>query len=346
MKAPIGWLKDFTDIEVSPKELADAMTLSGSKVEEIISDNISGVYAAQILSIEDHPDSDHLHILKVDFGTDELGRSVQIVCGAPNVEIGMICPAAAVGAHLPEIDIKKGKIRGVESFGMCCSGEELGALAAGKPGADVYGLWDLRLLPEVPALGTDINDILNSEDLITIDFEITSNRPDCFSIEGLGREAAVTLGKPFNGVTLKIDKDDNILVSCTALIKGFINDERKYDRRKIDWYNTNDKGFIEDGVLYYCGKYNYYITYKGERYYNHEIEQYVTVSCPEIKKCAIVQKRNRITLFLTEKVDEAKVSTILAQKYDFKVKYRYTPAIPHDTRHHTKTDYKQLLKIA
>ena len=165
-------------------------------------------------------------------------------------------------------------------------------------------------------------------------------------IKNLTTNYRSTLGKPFNGVTLKIDKDDNILVSCTALIKGFINDERKYDRRKIDWYNTNDKGFIEDGFLYYRGKYNYYITYKGERYYNHEIEQYVTVSCPEIKKCAIVQKRNRITLFLTEKVDEAKVSTILAQKYDFKVKYRYTPAIPHDTRHHTKTDYRQLLKIA
>lgn len=165
-------------------------------------------------------------------------------------------------------------------------------------------------------------------------------------IKNLTTNYRSTLGKPFNGVTLKIDKDDNILVSCTALIKGFINDERKYDCRKIDWYNTNDKGFIEDGVLYYRGKYNYYITHKGERYYNHEIEQYITVSCPEIKKCAIVQKRNRITLFLTEKVDEAKVSTILAQKYDFKVKYRYIPAIPHDTRHHTKTDYKQLLKIA
>ncbi|MBR6880571.1 MAG: phenylalanine--tRNA ligase subunit beta [Clostridiales bacterium] len=218
MKAPIGWLKDFTDIEVSPKELADAMTLSGSKVEEIISDNISGVYAAQILSIEDHPDSDHLHILKVDFGTDELGRSVQIVCGAPNVEIGMICPAAAVGAHLPEIDIKKGKIRGVESFGMCCSGEELGALAAGKPGADVYGLWDLRLLPEVPALGTDINDILNSEDLITIDFEITSNRPDCFSIEGLGREAAVTLGKPFKPVSSTVKQEGSLVTEDIAKV--------------------------------------------------------------------------------------------------------------------------------
>ena len=165
-------------------------------------------------------------------------------------------------------------------------------------------------------------------------------------IKNLTTNYRSTLGKPFNGVTLKIDDDDNILVSCTALIKGFINDERKYDRRKIDWYNTNDKGFIEDGVLYYRGKYNYFITYKGERYYNHEIEQYITVSCPEIKKCAIVQKRNRITLFLTENVDEAKVSTILSKKYDFKVKYRYIPAIPHDTRHHTKTDYKQLLKIA
>ena len=101
MKAPIGWLKDFTDIDVSPKELADAMTLSGSKVEEIISTDITGVYVGKILEVAEHPDSDHLHILKVDFGRDEIGHDVQIVCGAPNVEVGMLCPIAAVGAHPP-----------------------------------------------------------------------------------------------------------------------------------------------------------------------------------------------------------------------------------------------------
>ena len=210
MKAPIGWLKDFTDITVTPKELADAMTISGSKVEEIISTDITGVYVGKILTVDEHPDSDHLHILKVDFGRDEIGHEVQIVCGAPNVEVGMLCPIAAVGAHLPEIDIKKGKIRGVESNGMCCSADELGSIGAGKPGADVYGLWDLRLLDPVPAVGTDIRDLFNLDDMVTIDYEITSNRPDCFSIEGLGREAAVTLGKPFKGITPSIKQEGSL----------------------------------------------------------------------------------------------------------------------------------------
>ena len=219
MKAPIGWLKDFTDIKVTPKELADAMTLSGSKVEEVIDTKLEGVYVGKVLEMTDHPDSDHLHILKVDLGRDELGHDVQIVCGAPNVEVGMICPVAAVGAELPEISIKKGKIRGVESNGMCCSGEELGAAAAGKPGADVYGLWDLRLLPEVPALGTDMRDILNLDDIVTIDFEITSNRPDCFSIEGLGREAAVTLGQEFRPVTSKLKQEGSLNTEDVAKVE-------------------------------------------------------------------------------------------------------------------------------
>jgi len=219
MKAPIGWLKDFTDIKVTPKELADAMTLSGSKVEEVIDTKLEGVYVGKVLEMTDHPDSDHLHILKVDLGRDELGHDVQIVCGAPNVEVGMICPVAAVGAELPGISIKKGKIRGVESNGMCCSGEELGAAAAGKPGADVYGLWDLRLLPEVPALGTDMRDILNLDDIVTIDFEITSNRPDCFSIEGLGREAAVTLGQEFRPVTSKLKQEGSLNTEDVAKVE-------------------------------------------------------------------------------------------------------------------------------
>ncbi|MBO4242237.1 MAG: phenylalanine--tRNA ligase subunit beta [Clostridiales bacterium] len=219
MKAPIGWLKDFTDIKVTPKELADAMTLSGSKVEEVIDTKIEGVYVGKILEIADHPDSDHLHILKVDLGRDELGHDVQIVCGADNVEVGMICPVAAVGAELPEMTIKKGKIRGVESNGMCCSGEELGAAAAGKPGADYYGLWDLRLLDKVPEVGTDIRDLLNLDDIVTIDFEITSNRPDCFSIEGLGREAAVTLGQEFKPVSPKLKQEGSLNTEDVAKVE-------------------------------------------------------------------------------------------------------------------------------
>jgi len=219
MKAPVIWLKDFTDIDISAKELADKMTLTGSKVEEVIDYKLSGVYAGKILSVADHPDSDHLHILKVDFGRDEIGHDVQIVCGAPNVYEGMICPIAAVGAVLPEITIKKGKIRGVESFGMCCSGEELGPVVNGKPGADEYGLWDLSKLDNCPALGTDMREFLNVDAFVTIDYEITSNRPDCFSIEGLGREAAVSIGKEFRPVNSTLKQEGSLNTEDVAKIE-------------------------------------------------------------------------------------------------------------------------------
>ena len=217
MKAPINWLKDFTDIDVEPKVLADKMTISGSKVEEVIvsGEDIQGVYTGKIIACEDHPDSDHLHIVTVDLGNDELGRSLQIVCGAPNVYVGMICPVATVGAHLPgDIVIKKGKLRGVESNGMCCSIDELGVPAEGHEGADEYGLWNM---PKDTPLGVDIKKVLGLGN-VTIDFEITSNRPDCFSIEGLGREAAITLGKAFRPCQPKLKIEGNLDINDIAKV--------------------------------------------------------------------------------------------------------------------------------
>ena len=208
MKAPLIWLKDFTDIDVDVKTLADAMTISGSKVEtiETSGDNISDVYTGKIIAVKDHPDSDHLHIVTVDMGRDDLGHELQIVCGAPNVYEGMICPVAVVGAKLPGGSIKKGTLRGVESFGMCCSIDELGVPAEGHEGADEYGLWNM---PKDTPLGVDIKEILGLGDS-TIEFEITPNRPDCFSIEGLGREAAVTLGKEFRPVKPVIKQEGSL----------------------------------------------------------------------------------------------------------------------------------------
>lgn len=217
MKAPINWLKDFTTIDVSTKELADKMTLTGSKVEEIIitGENIRDVYVGEVLEVSDHPDSDHLHILKVDLGSDDLGRNIQIVCGAPNVYVGMRCPVAIVGAVLPEFKIKKGKIRGVESFGMCCSIEELGFAPNSFEGASSDGLWDLN---KSYPLGLDIKEILGLGNE-TIDFEITSNRPDCFSIEGLGREAAITLGHEFKGISPCIKEEGKLSTSDNISVK-------------------------------------------------------------------------------------------------------------------------------
>ncbi len=217
MKAPINWLKDFTEIDVEPKEYAERLTISGSKVEEVIisGEDISGVYTGKIIDVQDHPDSDHLHIVRVDLGNDELGRDIQIVCGAPNVYVGMICPVATVGAHLPgDIVIKKGKLRGVESNGMCCAIDELGVPAEGHEGADEYGLWNM---PKDTPLGVDIKTILGLGN-VTIDFEITSNRPDCFSIEGLARETAITLGKDFKPCEPKLKVEGSLVTEEIAKV--------------------------------------------------------------------------------------------------------------------------------
>ena len=125
MKAPIGWLGDYVDINLDTKGLADAMTLSGSKVEgiESLGEDISHVVVGRILSLGGHPDADRLQIAKVDVGDDV----IQIVTGAKNITVGDCVPIALVGATLSGgIKISKGKLRGVESFGMMCSIEELG----------------------------------------------------------------------------------------------------------------------------------------------------------------------------------------------------------------------------
>ena len=197
MKAPIDWLKKFIDITIPTHDFGEKMTISGSKVEEIIKsgEDISRVFTGQIQSFIPHPDSDHLHICQVNMGRSDLGGILQIVCGAPNVREMMICPVAIEGAHLPGGHvIKKGKLRGVDSNGMCCSIQELGFSPADFAGATEDGLWSM---PSDTPVGMDIKEYLGlgSE---TIDFEITSNRPDCFSIEGLAREAAVTLDVPFH----------------------------------------------------------------------------------------------------------------------------------------------------
>jgi phenylalanyl-tRNA synthetase beta chain len=196
MKAPLEWLKDFTDIPVETHEFCEKMTLSGSKVEGIITSgkDIQNVFTGRIVSFVPHQDSDHLVICQVDMGSRELGDILQIVCGAPNVVAGMICPVAVEGAMLPGgLLIKKGKLRGVESQGMCCSVQELGFTASDLPGGVDNGLWHM---PDDTPIGMDIKVYLGLG-YTTVDFEITSNRPDCFSMEGLGREAAITLEQTF-----------------------------------------------------------------------------------------------------------------------------------------------------
>ena len=200
MKAPIKWLSDYVKINIPIKEYTEAMTLSGSKVEgvEDLGKDIEKVVVGKIISMEKHPDADKLRICKVDIGGDVL----QIVTGAPNVKEGDYIPLALVGAKLPGGEIKLSKLRGVESYGMMCSIDELNLTKDYLPDAPDYGVYVFKGTPE---LGADIKDVLDLDKVV--EFEITSNRPDCLSIIGLARETAATLGESFKIPEVKVKEE-------------------------------------------------------------------------------------------------------------------------------------------
>ena len=214
----MSWFNDYTDISgITPKEYDHALTMTGSKVEciENMGKDIENVVTGKVLTCEMHPDSDHLHVCTVDAGTGEV---LQIVCGAPNVCEGIIVPVALSGAKLPGgITIKKGKLRGVESNGMLCSHEELGITDADLGYTPEYGI---LILPEDTPLGMDIKEYFGiNEDVV--EFEITSNRPDCFSVIGLARETAVTFNKPFSVPKPEYpSNDENIQDMLTVEVKN------------------------------------------------------------------------------------------------------------------------------
>ncbi|NLI61428.1 MAG: phenylalanine--tRNA ligase subunit beta [Clostridiales bacterium] len=201
MLVPIKWLKEYLDLNVSAKELADAMTLTGSNVESIteLAKDIKNVLVGRITSVAAHPNADKLVVCQVDIG-DEI---LQIVTGAPNVKEGQLVPVAVHGASLPGgIKIKKGKLRGELSQGMMCSVDELGLAEMGHIDDGVDGI--LVLDGEYP-LGMDIREALELADEV-IEFEITSNRPDCLSMVGIAREAAVTLKTSYKLPEVELSK--------------------------------------------------------------------------------------------------------------------------------------------
>lgn len=203
MKASIEWLREYSDIDVDSIKLGDILTMTGSKVETIeqLGNDIRNVVVGKILEIEKHPDADKLVVTKVNVGTEKL----QIVTGANNIKVGDIVPIAKDGSELPGgVKIKKGKLRGVESCGMMCSVGELNLTIADYPGQIEHGIMILDKELEKD-LGKNIVEVLNLKEDI-IDFEITSNRPDCFSIEGLGRETAASLNKTFKNPRKNLDK--------------------------------------------------------------------------------------------------------------------------------------------
>ena len=191
MNLPMTWLKDYVDIDVSTKDFCDAMTLSGSKVEtiETLGAEISKVVTGRVLSLEKHPDADKLTICQIDVGQ---GEPLQIVTGAANLTVGDIVPVALDGSTLAGgVTIKNGQLRGVPSNGMLCSVEELGCDRHDFPEAPEHGIY---VFPEEVALGIDAAEAMGLREDV-VEFEITSNRPDCFSIVGLAREAAATYRK-------------------------------------------------------------------------------------------------------------------------------------------------------
>ena len=204
MNTSLSWIKAYVpDLDVTAQEYTDAMTLSGTKVEgyEELDADLSKIVVGQIEKIEKHPDADKLIICQVNVGAE----TIQIVTGAPNVHEGDKVPVVldggrVAGGHEPGsrvkggIKIKKGKLRGVESCGMMCSIEELGSNRDMYPEAPEEGIY---IFPENMEVGADAVEVLGLHDVV-FEYEVTSNRVDCFSVVGIAKEAAATFGKEFH----------------------------------------------------------------------------------------------------------------------------------------------------
>ncbi len=191
------WLNEFVNVTASDKDFAEAMTLSGSKVETtaVEGEEIKNVVVGKVLSLVRHPDSDHMWICQVDVGK---GSPIQIVTGAQNVKEGDLVPVALDGSTLPGgKEIHAGKLRGELSDGMLCSFAELGLDQRDFPAAYADGIWILSDDPELTGLtlGQDIKEAVGFDNHV-VEFEITPNRPDCLSVIGLAREASATFGAP------------------------------------------------------------------------------------------------------------------------------------------------------
>lgn len=221
MNTPISWIKAYVpDLDCTTQEYVDAMTLSGTKVEGYteLDKNLEKIVVGKILKIEKHPDADKLIICQVQI-TEE-GEQIQIVTGAPNVKEGDKVPVVLVGGrvagsahdnepHPDGIKIKKGKLRGIESFGMMCSIDELGSSVDMYPDAapdGIYILSDNDDYKDAP-IGSDVPELLGMRDVV-VEYEVTSNRVDCFGILGIAREAAATFGKEFVPPVVEVTEND------------------------------------------------------------------------------------------------------------------------------------------
>lgn len=203
MQVSIKWLKDYIDFKETPEQIADKLTMAGVPVENIkdMGAGLEKVITGKIVQIEKHPNADKLSICTLDVGQAE---TIIIVTGATNVREGQIVPVAMIGAKLPNgLKISKGKLRGVASFGMLCSAAELNL--------DLDSLSDdaksgIYILPEDTSVGIQVKDVLGLNDVI-LEFELTANRADCFSVLGIVREIAVLTGNPVKKPMLRLQED-------------------------------------------------------------------------------------------------------------------------------------------
>lgn len=216
MNTPLSWIKAYVpELECSDQEYMDAMTLSGTKCEgyERLDADLDKIVVGQIEKIERHPDADRLVICQVNIGTE----TIQIVTGAPNVEEGQKVPVVLDGGRVAGghdgsrtpggIKIKKGKLRGIESYGMMCSIEELGSSRDYYPKAPENGIY---VFDDDVEVGADVVEVLGLHDTV-FEYEITSNRVDCYSVMGIAREAAATFKKPFVAPkTAPVGKDGDV----------------------------------------------------------------------------------------------------------------------------------------
>lgn len=199
MKLPLSWLKEYVEWKITPEEFVELMMWRGFEVASIERemDDITNVVVGKIVKLDKHPNADKLQICTIDIGRDE---PVQIITGATNVFEGALIPAALDGAHLCGGNVIKPTVmRGVQSNGMLCSGEELGLTESDYPGASVYGI---LILHEDYPLGITIQEALQKDDIV-FDIELTPNRADCQSIIGIAREAAAALGQSFKEPVIK-----------------------------------------------------------------------------------------------------------------------------------------------
>ena len=253
MKILYSWLKDFIDLDLSPEELAQKLTDLGIEVAsvETTGADFEGVNVAQITQIENHPDSDHLHLVTLDLGN---GKTQRVVCGAPNVAVGQKVPLARVGARLGKNVLKPAVIRGVASEGMICSSDELGLTNTRARG--------IMVLDENLPLGTDVSSLYGKADTL-FELEITSNRPDLLSHLGVARELGALLNKPVKlpeikdisgqGKTLDIEIQNP--QACTRyigrIIRGVKNTESpEWLKMRLSAMGLNPKNALVDITNY------------------------------------------------------------------------------------------------